>query len=64
MNCPKCGTKMSLGKAIKPDIEAKVLYIAPKWNLAPQSMINADTLELINVLKCPACGHSDDGVEE
>lgn len=55
---------MSLGKAIKPDIEAKVLYIAPKWNLAPQSMINADTLELINVLKCPACGHSDDGVEE
>ena len=54
MNCPKCGTKMRLGKAIKPDTEANALYIAP------QPMINADTLELINVLKCPACGHSDD----
>ena len=58
MNCPKCGTEMRLGKAIKPDTEANALYIAP------QPMINADTLELISVLKCPVCGYSDDGVEE
>jgi len=54
MICPKCGTEMILGKAIKPDIESNVSFI-----IRPP-MINAETLELINVLKCPACGHSEE----
>jgi hypothetical protein len=47
---------MELGIAIKPDMEANALYVCP------QPMINAETLELIDVLKCPKCGYSDDGV--
>jgi len=58
MNCPKCETEMIPGKAIRPDTEKDVLYIVRP------PMINAETLELIDVLKCPACGHSDDGVEK
>jgi hypothetical protein len=47
---------MKLGLAIKPDLEANSRY------LVQQPMINAETLELIDVLKCPKCGYSDDGV--
>ena len=54
MICPKCGTEMLLGKAIKPDMEANALYICRP------PMINSETLELINVLKCPVCGHSEE----
>lgn len=55
MNCPKCKTQMILGKAIKPNSEANALYV-----IEPP-LINAKTLKLIDVLKCPACGHSDNG---
>lgn len=57
MNCAKCGTEMVPGKAIRPDTEHGALHIVQ------QPMITAETMELIDVLKCPACGHSDDGVE-
>ena len=58
MNCLKCETEMGLGIAIRPDTESGALYIVRP------PMINAETLELIDVLKCPACGHSNDGDEE
>ena len=56
MKCVRCDIEMELGIAIKPDMEANALYVCP------QPMINAETLELIDVLKCPKCGYSDDGV--
>ena len=54
MNCPKCGTEMLLGTAIKPNTEANALYV-----IQPQ-LLNSETLKLIDVLKCPACGHSEE----
>jgi len=54
MNCPKCGTEMKLGRAIDPIEESNCHYFAP------QPLINSETLRLIDVLKCPKCGHSDD----
>lgn len=56
MHCPRCNIEMKWGIAISPDMEANALYI----HRPP--MINTETLELIDVLKCPKCGYSDDGV--
>jgi hypothetical protein len=56
MNCPRCDIEMKLGIAIRPEMEWNALYVCQ------QPMINAETLELIDVLKCPKCGYSDDGV--
>lgn len=39
-------------------IDAFYRCIIPKAN-----KITADTLKLIDVLKCPICGYSDDGVD-
>lgn len=58
MKCLKCGIEMLPGIAIKTNTEVNALYIIC------QPMINAETLELIDVLKCPMCGYSNDGVEE
>lgn len=52
MKCPKCNTEMIIGKAIEPDMEANALYIVRP------PMINAESLKLIEVFKCPNCGHS------
>ena len=56
MKCQRCDIEMEFGIAIKPDKEVNALYIHPP------PMINAETLELIDVLKCPKCGYSDDGI--
>jgi len=45
---------MKLGRAIDPIEESNCHYFAP------QPLINSETLRLIDVLKCPKCGHSDD----
>jgi hypothetical protein len=43
---------MELGKAIKPSpLEENAI--------GPQGISNAETLEMIDVLKCPKCGHSE-----
>lgn len=57
VKCPKCEIELVDGIAIKPDMVKNAFYcIRPP-------MINAETLRLINVLKCPKCGYSDDGVD-
>jgi Zn-finger nucleic acid-binding protein len=58
MICPRCDIEMVPGQAIQPDRKSNVLYIAEP------PMINFQTLRLIEVLKCPQCGYSDDGVKE
>ncbi len=49
---------MVIGEAIKPNHESNALYIMP------QGYINNDNLEIIEVWKCPACGHSESIEEE
>lgn len=53
MICKKCKTKMKMGIAIDPKYDQNARYIMPVGNL------NSDTLELIDVWKCPKCGHSE-----
>lgn len=57
MICSKCGGDLHIGIAIKPHIEENARYIAP------QPLINNETLELIPVFKCIECGHSFDNRE-
>lgn len=54
MTCPKCGGKMKLGFAIRPNTTLNALYIVPP------PLINVDTLRKMKVAKCELCGHSDD----
>lgn len=57
MKCPKCNVEMVPGKAIEPKIRersCRVAYIDP--TLSPGEV------KIIDCLKCPMCGHSDDGV--
>lgn len=50
--CKVCKSSMELGKAIKPSpLEENAI--------GPQGISNAETLEMIDVLKCPKCGHSE-----
>jgi ssDNA-binding Zn-finger/Zn-ribbon topoisomerase 1 len=53
ITCPRCDIPMILGKAIKPEEEYNCRY------LVQQEPINSDTLEIIDVMKCPKCGHSE-----
>lgn len=53
MKCFRCDVEMISGIAIDPKREERALYIASPPNL------NKDTLELIEVFKCPKCGHSE-----
>lgn len=55
MRCPRCDVDMVDGIAIDPKREDGAIYLFPK---APLSYVDVD---LIVVLKCPKCGHSDDG---
>ena len=54
MKCPKCKIDMVDGIAIKPIEEENCRYIVP------QPLITNETLEIIEVLKCPKCGYSND----
>jgi len=58
MKCPHCNIELVLGLAIKPDPLFGVTTISPC-----QQIVNSKTLQLINVLKCPKCGYSDDGID-
>lgn len=53
MICKRCKTEMTIGIAIDPLRDERALYVAGP------PRINKDTLELIEVYKCPKCGHSD-----
>lgn len=53
MNCPKCDVELKWGIAIDAD----------PHGIVPNVNKTVDTLELIDVLKCPKCGYSDDGVD-
>lgn len=57
MNCPKCGTEMKMGIAIKPP-DHDGCRIVDLWFTR---LIRAEDIELIDCWKCPKCGHSDDG---
>lgn len=57
MNYPKCKIKMVIGQAIRSNLEVNTRYLTGK------PLINHETLELIDVLKCPKCGYSDNGIE-
>lgn len=65
MICPKCNIEMVLGKAIKTDQDLGPRFYPPPCSFqaatVPRlpSFITAETLELIDCLKCPKCGHSD-----
>lgn len=50
MLCKRCGVAMTHGVAIKPQYEHNAFYHVP----AP-----IPKLQMINVLKCPKCGHSE-----
>ena len=50
MKCVRCNVDMSIGKAIDYDDRPFAFF---------RYRLNKDTLKLINVLKCPKCGHSD-----
>ena len=54
MYCPTCKVAMIIGKAIKTNTVEGALYVAG------QPKLNAETLELIEVYKCPQCGHSSE----
>ncbi len=56
MLCPRCDIEMKWGIAIDPHSDANARYIVPR---AP---LTIKDIELIDVLKCPKCGYSDDGV--
>jgi len=55
MKCPRCNVEMVPGKAIDPAMKSNTLYEIEIPN------VTAKTLRLIDVLKCPECGHSEDG---
>lgn len=57
LRCYRCGTEMVKGTAIKPNIESDSLAV---MSATP---ITAETIELINVWKCPTCGHSEEKYE-
>ena len=46
---------MKEGFALPEQYEPRTFYEGPGH------IVTADNLELISCLKCPSCGHSDDG---
>lgn len=50
MKCIRCDVTMGLGIAIK--------YDDRPFGIVAQARLNKDTLEIVDVLKCPKCGHS------
>lgn len=53
MKCPKCDIEMKWGIAID----------YPTRGIVPTPLLTVRNIELIDVLKCPKCGYSDDGVD-
>lgn len=58
MKCPRCNVEMVKGQAIDGFSGRPVRSIA-----AFQAVVDHKTLKLVECLKCPKCGHSDDGVD-
>lgn len=56
MICPKCGIEMKIGQAIKT-LDTNNCRVV-EFDV----LIKAKDVELIDCLKCPNCGHSDDRV--
>ncbi len=57
MLCPKCKVELVTGMAIEPGSRG----VSRSIN-GYQYVSNAETMEIIEVLKCPKCGYSDDGI--
>lgn len=53
MICRMCKTEMVLGKAIESDDN----YCR---SIVPRPLITSKTLKMIDVYKCPKCGHSEE----
>ena len=53
MICPHCKIEKVLGTAIDPERDEYAIYIA---RLPP---IAHERLKLVDVYKCPKCGHSE-----
>lgn len=52
--CPKCNISLVMGKAIKPKFDD------PRC-LGVDEKLSWKKLKIIDCLKCPECGFSDDG---
>jgi hypothetical protein len=57
MLCPRCKVELLPGIAIDPGSKGIARRIMDCHYIA-----DAKTIEIIDVLKCPKCGYSDDGV--
>lgn len=55
--CPKCKVEMVEGKAIQYGSKEFDKNVCVGFG---RPMVNHKTLNLIECLKCPKCGHSDD----
>lgn len=55
--CPRCKVEMSVGKAIKYGDSKREQNVCTGFG---RVYITNDTLTLIECLKCPECGYSDD----
>lgn len=53
MKCLTCNVEMVVGTAIGPFHNENELTILPRPNLTNE------TMKLMNVYKCPTCGHSE-----
>ena len=52
MYCERCSSKMEIGIAIDPGYpENAITQFTP--------LKNSDTIDIIDVFKCPKCGHSE-----
>lgn len=56
MDCPKCKAELVQGIAINPVRDYNNRYV-----IANNRFSTYKTLKIINVLKCPLCGYSDNG---
>lgn len=59
MRCPRCNTQLVRGQAIKPNRDPNTRYVS---GILP--VITADTMELIDVVKCPSCGNSEGELDD
>lgn len=55
MKCPRCDVDMDIGIAIDAGPSNTRIFVGSKSITRPHEV-------LIDVYKCPKCGHSDDGV--
>lgn len=57
MICPTCKVELVLSKAIRPKFDnPKVRYF-----IGTSPVMKPEEVVLIDCLKCPSCGYSDDG---